>query len=108
MVIFYDDAMNNAVKASDLKWLPNGSEFLESENSYSSSSSKPKTYTSFTCRQDSLPEFSDNPIGFKGKLGDTIIAKLGPGQVTSPLPPLLFLGVFWAITHKDWLYVVSS
>lgn len=85
MVIFVIIAMDNAVKASDLKWLPNGTEFLESENSNSSSSfSKPKTYTEFTCRQDSLPEFSDNPIGFSGKLGDIIIAKLGPGEVISP------------------------
>ncbi|XP_059444038.1 uncharacterized protein LOC132175955 [Corylus avellana] len=72
--------LRRTVKASDLKWLPNGSELLESENSNSSSSSKPKTYTEFTCPQDSLPEFSDNPIGFKGKLGDIIIAKLGPGE----------------------------
>jgi hypothetical protein len=100
VVIFYDDAMNNAVKASDLKWLPNGSEFLESESSNSSSSSKPKTYTSFTCLQDSLPEFSDNPIGFKGKLGDTIIAKLGPGQVTSPLPLFSFWVFFWPLLIK--------
>jgi DNA-directed RNA polymerase I and III subunit RPAC1 len=88
VVMFDDDAMNNAVKASDLKWLPNGSEFLESEKSEKSnpSSSKPKTYTSFTCSQDSLSEFSNNPIGFKGKLGDIIIAKLRRGQVTSTHP----------------------
>ncbi|KAK2640116.1 hypothetical protein Ddye_027911 [Dipteronia dyeriana] len=55
------------VKSEDLAWLPNGSEYLlEGQNPDSSSSSKPKTYTSFSCSQDSLPEI--------------IIARLGPGQ----------------------------
>ncbi|KAK7859863.1 dna-directed rna polymerases i and iii subunit rpac1 [Quercus suber] len=70
------------VKAKDLKWLPKGSEFyLESEDSNSNSTSKLKTYTSFTCSQDSLPEFSNNKIGFKEPLDDINIARLGPGQV---------------------------
>ncbi|KAE8098885.1 hypothetical protein FH972_016916 [Carpinus fangiana] len=88
--------LRRTVKASDLKWLPNGTEFLESENSNSSSSSKPKTYTEFTCRQDSLPEFLDNPIGFKGKLGDIIIAKLGPeesGDLEAQCKFMLYKGV---------------
>ncbi|XP_052207643.1 uncharacterized protein LOC127811649 [Diospyros lotus] len=66
------------VKSEDLKWLPNGSEFpLATENPTSTSSSKPKTYTSFTCRQDSLPEFSKNPIA---TCPDILIDLLGPGQ----------------------------
>lgn len=48
-----------------------------SENSTSTSSSKPKTYTSFTCSQDSLPEFSKNPIA---TFPDILIDLLGPGQ----------------------------
>ncbi|XP_043696445.1 DNA-directed RNA polymerases I and III subunit RPAC1-like isoform X1 [Telopea speciosissima] len=67
------------VKTDTLKWLPNGSEFLlASENPASNPASKPKTYTSFTCSQDSLPEFSDQPIA--PKHNDIILAKLGPGQ----------------------------
>ncbi|GFZ07356.1 RNA polymerase I subunit 43 [Actinidia rufa] len=67
------------VKSDELIWLPNGSEFpLEAANPTSNSTSKPKTYTSFRCSQDSLPEFSENPIGLK--YPDITIAKLGPGQ----------------------------
>ncbi|KAF8413518.1 hypothetical protein HHK36_001508 [Tetracentron sinense] len=67
------------VKSDELKWLPNGSELLlATENPASNSSSRPKTYTSFSCSQDSLPEFSNNLIGPKHP--DIIIAKLGPGQ----------------------------
>ncbi|KAL7249050.1 hypothetical protein ACSBR1_011252 [Camellia fascicularis] len=67
------------VKSDELKWLPNGSEFLlATENSTSNSTSKPKTYTSFRCSQDSLQEFSNNPIAPKHP--DIIISKLGPGQ----------------------------
>ncbi|PIN09740.1 RNA polymerase I and III, subunit RPA40/RPC40 [Handroanthus impetiginosus] len=67
------------VKSNELKWLPNGSEFIRStEKSTADSTSKTKTYTSFSCGQDSLPEFSDNPIA--PKHDDIIIAKLGPGQ----------------------------
>ncbi|XP_009379477.2 DNA-directed RNA polymerases I and III subunit rpac1-like isoform X1 [Pyrus x bretschneideri] len=69
-----------SVKSKELIWLPNGSEFpLESQDTKSESSSKQKTYTSFTCSQDSLPEFSDNPIAPTSR--DIIIARLGPGQV---------------------------
>ncbi|XP_015900662.3 uncharacterized protein LOC107433811 [Ziziphus jujuba] len=66
------------VKSNELKWLPNGSEFpLVSESSSRGSSSKPRTYTSFNCSQDSLPEFSNNPIS---AMDNIIISKLGPGQ----------------------------
>ncbi|KAL5735619.1 hypothetical protein ACOSP7_030080 [Xanthoceras sorbifolium] len=66
------------VKTQDLKWLPNGSEFvLEGQNPDSSSSSKPRTYTSFCCSQESLPEFANNPIS---PMQDITIARLGPGQ----------------------------
>ncbi|KAL3508348.1 hypothetical protein ACH5RR_027749 [Cinchona calisaya] len=69
----------STVKTDELKWLPNGSELLlATENMASNEASKPKTYTSFTCSQDSLPEFSKNPIAPKHP--DIIIAKLGPGQ----------------------------
>lgn len=62
------------VYSQELKWLPNGSEFAkESEKP----DSKPSTYTSFSCGQDSLPEFAGNPIS---TLEDIILAKLGPGQ----------------------------
>ncbi|CAI9116666.1 OLC1v1017872C2 [Oldenlandia corymbosa var. corymbosa] len=67
------------VKSEELKWLPNGSEFLLAKgNSASNQDSKQKTYTSFSCSQDSLPEFADNPIA--PKHADIIIAKLAPGQ----------------------------
>ncbi|XWS27703.1 hypothetical protein CRYUN_Cryun25bG0004000 [Craigia yunnanensis] len=67
------------VKSDELKWLPNGSELVkESRNATSDSSSKPETYTSFTCSQDTFPEFAKNPIAPKHP--DIIIAKLGPGQ----------------------------
>lgn len=68
------------MKSDELKWLPNGSEFLLSKNkSTSDSTAKTKTYTSFSCSQDSLPEFLNNPIA--PKHDDIILAKLGPGQV---------------------------
>ncbi|XP_049345550.1 uncharacterized protein LOC125810073 [Solanum verrucosum] len=67
------------VLSSELKWLPNGSELiLGTEHPASSSSAKPKTYTSFSCSQDTLPEFSNDPIAPKD--ADIIVAKLGPGQ----------------------------
>ena len=69
----------HAVKSDQLSWLPNGSELI-SEDAKPSASSKPKTFTSFSRSQDSLPEFSSNPLGPKNL--DIILAKLGPGQVT--------------------------
>ncbi|KAG5550965.1 hypothetical protein RHGRI_009400 [Rhododendron griersonianum] len=69
------------VKSDELKWLPNGSEFplsAEKSTSTSASNSKPKTYTSFRCSQDSLPEFSNDPIAPNHP--DIIVAKLGSGQ----------------------------
>ncbi|KAK7305273.1 hypothetical protein VNO77_43175 [Canavalia gladiata] len=65
------------VKSDELKWLPNGSE-LPCEDAKPNVGSKPKTFTSFTCSQDSLPEFSNNPLGPTNS--DIILAKLGPGQ----------------------------
>lgn len=68
------------MKSDELKWLPNGSEFIRStEKSNPDLTSKIKTYTSFSCSQDSLPEFANNPIA--PKHDDIILAKLGPGQV---------------------------
>lgn len=72
--------LKNAVKSSELKWLPDGSEFvLGPEKPSQDSTSKPKTYTSFNCSQKSLPEFSNDPIA--PKHDDIVIAKLGVGQV---------------------------
>ncbi|KAL0353494.1 UNVERIFIED_CONTAM: DNA-directed RNA polymerases I and III subunit rpac1 [Sesamum angustifolium] len=68
------------VKSNELKWLPHGSEFiLGTEKAAVDSTSKTKTYTSFNCSQDSLPEFVNNPIA--PKHDDIILAKLGPGQI---------------------------
>uniref|UniRef100_A0A1J3EYB5 DNA-directed RNA polymerases I and III subunit RPAC1 n=1 Tax=Noccaea caerulescens TaxID=107243 RepID=A0A1J3EYB5_NOCCA len=63
------------VLTSELQWLPNGSEFLKESKG---SNSKPKTFTSFSCSQDSLPEFADNHITPSHL--DILIAKLSPGQ----------------------------
>lgn len=68
------------VLSNELQWLPRGSELtLSTEKPDVDPTSRPRTYTSFNCSQDSLPEFSNNPIG--PKHDDIIIAKLGPGQV---------------------------
>ncbi|KAK1440200.1 hypothetical protein QVD17_06025 [Tagetes erecta] len=65
------------VYSHDLKWLPSGSEYMLPTENSSDPSSKPKTYTSFTSSQDSLPEFLNNPITVTPGI---IITKLGPGQ----------------------------
>ncbi|CAL1372168.1 unnamed protein product [Linum trigynum] len=56
----------------ELEWLPNGSKLIkEAGQPYS----KPTTYTSFTCSQDTLPELSSDPISpLEDKM---ILAKLG-------------------------------
>lgn len=74
----HSDFNFHAVKSNELKWLPNGSEF-PSEDIKPNATSTPRTFTSFNCSQDSLPEFSSNPIAPKNL--DIILAKLGPGQV---------------------------
>lgn len=76
----------NAVKSDKLKWLPNGSELI-AEDTKPSAGSKPKTFTSFSCSQELLPEISRNPPAPKDL--DIILAKLGPGQVTSSSSLLL-------------------
>ncbi|CAD5191171.1 unnamed protein product [Musa acuminata subsp. malaccensis] len=63
------------VKSDQLKWLPHGSELQMDSHDISA---KAKSYTSFSCIQDSLPEFSKKPLGVQ--FDDIIIAKLGPGQ----------------------------
>nr|GMC53409.1 DNA-directed RNA polymerases I and III subunit rpac1 isoform X1 [Ipomoea batatas] len=93
-----------SVKSSELKWLPNGSEFvLATENSASSSASKPKTYTSFSCSQDSLPEFSNNPIA--PKYPDITIARLGAGQEIE-LEAHAVKGI--GKTHAKWSPVATA
>ncbi|KAH9288583.1 hypothetical protein KI387_032700 [Taxus chinensis] len=69
-----NNIINATVKSDQLKWLPNGSEF---EKPSTDTSSKAKTYTSFNCSQDSLPEISNGSIG--SKYPDIIISKLRPG-----------------------------
>lgn len=64
------------MKSDQLKWLPNGSEL---EMAPPNQSAKPKSCTSFSCSQDSMPEFSKKPPGVKHE--DIVIDKLGPGQV---------------------------
>lgn len=65
------------MKSDELKWLSNGSELHKTPED-SNTSSKVETYASFTRSQDSLLEFSSNPITV---YPDIIVAKLGPGQV---------------------------
>ncbi|KAK6934626.1 DNA-directed RNA polymerase, RpoA/D/Rpb3-type [Dillenia turbinata] len=92
------------VKSDELKWLPNGSEFvLATEKQGSNSTAKPKTYTSFTCSQDTMPEFSSNPIS--PKYPDIILAKLGPGQEIE-LEAHAIKGV--GRTHAKWSPVATA
>eukprot|EP00262_Sarcandra_glabra_P006740 TRINITY_DN1923_c0_g1_i1.p1 TRINITY_DN1923_c0_g1~~TRINITY_DN1923_c0_g1_i1.p1 ORF type:complete len:369 (+),score=68.97 TRINITY_DN1923_c0_g1_i1:191-1297(+) len=88
------------VYSNELKWLPNGSE-LQMEST--DPSSKPKTYTSFGCSQDSLPEFSNNPIGPTHP--DIILARLGPGQAIE-LEAHAVKGV--GKTHAKWSPVATA
>ncbi|KAF7815994.1 DNA-directed RNA polymerases I and III subunit RPAC1 [Senna tora] len=90
------------VKSNELKWLPNGSE-LPSEDIKPNSSSKPKTFTSFSCSQDSLPEFSGNPIAPRNL--DIILAKLGPGQEIE-LEAHAVKGI--GRTHAKWSPVATA
>lgn len=90
--LFLMSAHMNVVLTNELQWLPNGSEFLkETGGSTSTSNSKPKTYTSFSCSQDSLPEFAESPI--TPTYLDILIAKLSPGQV------LLVLCIHFFLLH---------
>ncbi|XP_058115324.1 uncharacterized protein LOC131258205 [Magnolia sinica] len=88
------------VKSNELKWLPNGSEFAVPS---SQQSQKPKTYTSFSCSQDSLPEFSNEPIGPKHQ--DITIAVLGGGQAIE-LEAHAVKGV--GKTHAKWSPVATA
>lgn len=78
--VFFLRVQIDAVKSSELTWLPGGSEFiLKTEKSTLDSTLKEKTYTSFSCSQNLLPGFSNNKI--TPKHDDITIARLGPGQV---------------------------
>lgn len=88
-----------AVKSDKLKWLPNGSE-LPCEDVKPNTSSKPKTFTSFSCSQNSLPGFPSNSSDLTDS--DIILAKLGPGQVTSKRSIITFFNLDlerWIISH---------
>ncbi|XP_028771509.1 DNA-directed RNA polymerases I and III subunit rpac1-like [Neltuma alba] len=90
------------VKSNELKWLPNGSE-LPAEDVKPNSGSKPRTFTSFSCSQDSLPEFSTDPIAPKNL--DIILAKLGPGQEIE-LEAHAVKGI--GKTHAKWSPVATA
>ncbi|RDX83151.1 DNA-directed RNA polymerases I and III subunit RPAC1 [Mucuna pruriens] len=90
------------VKSDELKWLPNGSEF-PCEDVKPNAGSKPKTFTSFTCSQDSLPEFSSNPLC--PTYPDIILAKLGPGQEIE-LEAHAVKGI--GKTHAKWSPVATA
>jgi DNA-directed RNA polymerase I and III subunit RPAC1 len=64
-----------AVKSSDLKWLPEGSQL--SMASPGQSGNKQKTFTSFSQSQND--DTLQKPLGVK--VTDIVIARLGPGQV---------------------------
>ncbi|XP_061353173.1 uncharacterized protein LOC133297953 isoform X2 [Gastrolobium bilobum] len=90
------------VKSDELKWLPNGSELL-SEDTKQNTGSKPKTFTSFNCSQESLPEFSSNSLGPKDL--DIILAKLGAGQEIE-LEAHAVKGI--GKTHAKWSPVATA
>lgn len=63
-----------AVKSEQLQWLPGGSEYQ-----VPSVEKTAKTYTSFSCSQDTLPPFKKDPI--ISRYPDITLARLRPGQV---------------------------
>lgn len=90
------------VKTNELKWLPNGSELPLETKPDSNPLSKPRTYTSFSSSQDSLPEFSNNPIR---PMLDITIARLGPGQEIE-LEAHAVKGI--GKTHAKWSPVATA
>ncbi|KAL5698430.1 hypothetical protein ACHQM5_029465 [Ranunculus cassubicifolius] len=92
------------VKSDELRWLPGGSSFeVDTQNPSSNQKSKSKTYTSFSCSQDSLDAFANNPIGPKHK--NIIISKLGPGQEIE-LEAHAVKGI--GKTHAKWSPVATA
>uniref|UniRef100_A0A2C9UDJ2 DNA-directed RNA polymerases I and III subunit RPAC1 n=1 Tax=Manihot esculenta TaxID=3983 RepID=A0A2C9UDJ2_MANES len=88
------------VYSEELKWLPNGSEFIKESEKVDT---KPSTYTSFTCSQDSLQNSSSKPIGpAEDKI---ILAKLGPGQEIE-LEAHAVKGI--GKTHAKWSPVATA
>ncbi|GAV59664.1 RNA_pol_A_bac domain-containing protein/RNA_pol_L domain-containing protein [Cephalotus follicularis] len=91
------------VKSNELKWLPNGSELVKEQNNANSDpNSKPVTYTSFSCGQDSWPELTKSPICVED---DILIAVLGPGQEIE-LEAHAVKGV--GRTHAKWSPVATA
>ncbi|KAF5204778.1 Dna-directed rna polymerases i and iii subunit like [Thalictrum thalictroides] len=91
------------VRSDELMWLPNGSGFAMETDTYSDKKSNPKTYTSFSCSQDSLPEFCDNPISLTHS--DIIIAKLAAKQEIE-LEAHAVKGI--GKTHAKWSPVATA
>ncbi|XP_024004460.1 DNA-directed RNA polymerases I and III subunit rpac1 isoform X2 [Eutrema salsugineum] len=88
------------VLTKELIWLPNGSELIKESGG---STSKPRTYTSFSRSQDSFPEFANNPI--TPSYPDILIAKLGPGQEIE-LEAHAVKGI--GKTHAKWSPVATA
>lgn len=86
------------MKSDKLKWLPEGG-YLRTEGTKPNADSESKKFTSFSCSQDSLPEFSSNPL--RPKDLDIILAKLGPGQVTLLFMFLLLLLCYFGDIETD-------
>ncbi|EFJ30679.1 hypothetical protein SELMODRAFT_409226 [Selaginella moellendorffii] len=87
-----DRMINASVKSDQLKWLPGGSLYSMTDDSN-------KTYTSFSCRQDTI----QNDIAPRYK--DILLAKLRPGQAIE-LEAHAVKGI--GKTHAKWSPVATA